>query len=93
MPEQTFSAAGDLNVAGDVIGHDKHQAQTVPDGPTEREWEALLIQMGKLQSDMMNVRTELAALRERLNVMIFGLVGLVITSGVIVLVIGVISRP
>jgi len=91
MPELSVSSdGGSITIGGDVTGHDK---QTMGAGLTEREVNALITMVGKLQSDMMNVRTELAAVRERINFLVVGLAVFGVLSGIISLVVAMAVRP
>lgn len=66
-----INVAGDANIGGDLVGRDKHTTR-VSDEETRQDLRDLAALIGKLQSDMVSVRlqvailtTELGAVKER----------------------------
>jgi len=82
MPDLTISTGGDLTVGGSVSGRDQHHRVTEAATLSEREIADIRSDVGKLQSDMVTVRLELAAMRERMLFIVIGFVLLLILSGV-----------
>ena len=85
MPELSFNAAGDVNVGGGVSGRDT-VTNTAQAEYTEKQLEQLALAIGKLQSDMVTVRLQIAAINERIVFQLAGFFVAIVMAGIAIIV-------
>lgn len=86
MPELSFNAAGDVNVGGGVSGRDTVTATAAQADYTEKQLEQLALAIGKLQSDMVTVRLQIAAINERIVFQLAGFFVAIVMAGIAIIV-------
>lgn len=103
MPELSISTGGgDATIAGDLVGHDKAQRVSFDAADVavliertrnlEHLIENMTAQIGRLSSDTMNIRTELAAERGRKTMLVIVVIVWPVIVGAIVQIVGILIR-
>lgn len=103
MPDLSISTGGgDATIAGDVVGRDKTHRVSFDASDVavlierarnlEHLIESMAAQIAKLQSDTMNIRTELAAERGRKTLLVVVVIVWPVIVGAIVQIVGVLIR-